>query len=160
GLDQAGWSARASAQNSAIDNSSARAVGATPAVARSGSTGTPNVLRLQRSILRRWPKAAAGARSSGPLSAPARGSRRRARRAPPDARCNFGRRDKGARCDIEQDLRLAQPLDEHREPPIGGAPRRRHQPLGDLALKHQDEAFVIPDAAEPAQEERGRDVVG
>src|SRR5947207_256415 len=32
--------------------------------ARSGSTGTPRVLRLERSILRRWPKAAAVTRSS------------------------------------------------------------------------------------------------
>ncbi len=55
---------RASAQNSGTVSSSARAVGSTPAAAHSAAGSTsPSVFRLARSILRRWPKAAAVMRS-------------------------------------------------------------------------------------------------
>src|SRR5439155_21348508 len=67
-------SARASAQNSGTDNSSAREDGMTPAAVSSGSTGMPSVLRLERNILRRWPNAAAVTRSSAGLAAGANGA--------------------------------------------------------------------------------------
>ena len=54
----------------------------------------------------------------------------------------------------------AQPLHQHRQPAVGRAARRRDEPLGDLALEHQGQAFVLADPVEPAQQQRGRDVVG
>ena len=68
--------ARARAQNSSTDSSSARAVGGTPAAAIKASVSTPSVFRLARSILRRCPKAAAVIRSSARRSAGASGAGR------------------------------------------------------------------------------------
>ena len=88
-------------------------------------------MRLVRSILRRCPNAAAVTRSSADRRAGATGSARG---------------------------RMATTL----EVTFGGGAKARpgDQALGDLSLKHQGEALVFPDPIEPAEEERGRDVIG
>src|SRR5436190_7161687 len=70
------FSAHASAQNSATESSSARAVGVTPAASSNGSGAMPSVRRLARSILRRCPNAAAVTRSSAAFGAGASGAAR------------------------------------------------------------------------------------
>ncbi len=93
-----GWStARASAQNSTTDSSSARAVGAMAAWASRDSTGTPRVLRLERSILRRWPNAAAVTRSRTGLEAAAKGLARGARRTTLEVTLGGGTKARGGR---------------------------------------------------------------
>jgi len=51
-------------------------------------------------------------------------------------------------------------LDQHRKPSIGLAARPGNQALGDLALEHQGQALIFPNPIDPADEERGGDVVG
>ena len=114
--------------------------------------------RLERSILRRWPKAAAVTRSS--VAFDAGRERRGARTDRDDARGDLGRRHEGARRHVEQDARLGQPLHQHRKPAIGFAARRRGEAQRDLALEHQGQAFVFADPVEPAEQQRRGDVVG
>src|SRR5712691_4876259 len=90
-------SARARAQKSATDSSSARAVGTMPARASRGSTGTPSVLRLERSILRRWPKAAAVTRSRTGFAAGASATGRGVRRTTLDVTFGGGTKARGGR---------------------------------------------------------------
>src|SRR6516162_3825301 len=89
-----------------------------------------------------------------------RGSERlQSRNKADDARCHLWGRDKGAGRNIEQDLRLCEPLDQHREPSVRLAARNRGQAFGDLALKHQGQALILADPLEPADQQRGGDVV-
>jgi len=76
-----------------------------------------------------------------------------------DARSHLGRRYKGAGRYIEQDARVGDPLHKYRKPAIGLAARLRDQALGDLALKHQGQAFVFPNPLQPGDQERGGNVV-
>jgi hypothetical protein len=76
------------------------------------------------------------------------------------ARCDLGWRDEGARRHVEQDARLGNPLEQYRKPSIGFAARCGNEALGDFALKHQGQALIFADLIDPADEERGGDVVG
>ena len=106
--------ARASAANASIVRSSGRAVGSMPAF--SSSASPPSVFKLWRSILRRWPKAAAVTVSRSASSAGASGSAQRLQ--PHDRRGHRGRRHKGAAVDVEQDFGLGPPPRQHRKPAI------------------------------------------
>src|SRR6185437_14716985 len=88
-------SPRANAQNSVTESSSARAVGTIPAPASSGSAGIPSDLRLDRSILRRCPNAAAVTRSSVGLSAGDSGTGRGVNRTTLDVTFGAGVKARG-----------------------------------------------------------------
>ena len=75
-----------------------------PAAASSGSGSAPSDFRLWRSILRRWPNAAAVTRSSSARSQ-ASGSARGTSSTTDEV--TFGGGTKADGCDVEQDLRLA-----------------------------------------------------
>ena len=60
---------------------------------------------------------------------------------------------------VESEMHVAQPLRHDREPPIGLAVGLGGEALGDLPLEHQGQAFVAARFVEPAQQQRGRDVV-
>ena len=78
-------------------------------------------------------------------------------------RRHLRRRHEGRGRDVEQDFRLRAPARQHREPAVGLRAGLRHDALGDLALEHQHEP-VVPGRprldGEPADQQRGRDVVG
>ena len=76
-----------------------------------------------------------------------------------NARSDPRRRHKSAGRYVEQDSHIGDPLDENRKPSVGLAARRGGQALGDLALKHQGQALVVPDLLEPPENEQGGDVV-
>ena len=120
----------------------------------------PSDFRLARSILRRWPNAAAVTRSSARRSqgrGVARGIELHHRRR------DLRRRHEGRGRDVEQDLRLRAPAGQHREAAVGLRAGLRDDALGDLALEHQHEP-VVPGrprlGGEPDDQQRGRDVVG
>ena len=50
-------------------------------------------------------------------------------------------------------------LNQNREPSVGFAARRRGQAFGHLALEHQRQAVVFGNPIEPADEQRGSDIV-
>src|SRR6516164_1988415 len=77
-----------------------------------------------------------------------------------NARRHVRGRDKGASGYVEKEPRLCEPLGHYREPSVRLAVRRRSQTLRNLALEHQRQAFVFVNAIEPAEQQRGRDVVG
>ena len=121
---------------------------------------SPSDFRLARSILRRWPKAAAVTRSSARRSQ-GRGSARGTSCTSDDVTFGGGTNADGR--DVEQDLRLRAPARQHREAAIGLRAGLGDDALGDLALEHQHEP-VVPGRprldGEPRDEQRGRDVVG
>ena len=92
------------------------------------------LLRLERSILRRWPKAAAVTRSSVVTS---QAGSRAARNELHDGRGDLGRRREGAPVDVEELARVGTPLAEDRKPAIGLAARRGDDALGHFLLEHQ-----------------------
>ena len=137
--------------------------GASARCRRLRSTGTgsgQSCFRLDRSIFRRWPNAAAVTASTagtGRRSASARGSRRTTRGN------DLRRRREGARRHVEQEFRPRPPLREHGQPAVGLRSGRRDDALRHLALEHQREARPPGRprlGGEPADEERRRDVVG
>ena len=106
--------ARVSATKPSTGTVSARAVGSIPAAASSGSGSTPSDLRLWRSILRRWPKAACVTRCSVAAIA---GEWLHARDKLDQRGRDLGRRHEGRRRDVEQDARLVrQPASTDRRP--------------------------------------------
>ena len=53
-----------------------------------------------------------------------------------------------------------QQLGVDREPAVELVPGRRHQPLGELSLEHQDGAAEKRPMQQQLEDERGRDLVG
>ena len=117
---------RASFRKASTGISSARSVGSMPAASQNGHGIGPELLRLERSIFRRWPKAAA-------VTASTRGDRHAlgigARLEPDDRRGDLGRRREGARRHLEEEFRPRPPLREHaragRTPLLPGAATMR-----------------------------------
>ena len=165
--DHASWLAStcfaaraASATKPSTGISSARAVGSMPAAASSGTdrrraiSGSPQHLAALAESGRgdAFECAAVAGQRSG-----ARDELAPATRSPSAA----ARRPTGA---ISNRIFASRaPAGEHGEPAIGLRARLRHDALGDLALEHQHQP-VVPGrprlGGEPADEQRGRDVVG
>ena len=139
---------------------SARRVGSTCAAAASRAGSAGNDFRLWRSILRRWPNAAAVTCSSRRRS---HGLRRLARYQPHHRRGDLGLRHERRGRDVEQDFGFRAPVREHAEPPVSLLVLARDDAHRHLALKHQHH-HVVPGRPrldrEPADQQRGRDVVG
>ena len=91
------------------------------------------------------------------------GQRRAARNQLDQRRRDFGRRHERGRRDVEQDARLGAPAGQHRQAAVRLRARRRGDAFRDLALEHQHQP-VEPGrprlGGQPADQERGRDVVG
>ena len=147
-------SASARAANSSMDSSSARLVSAMPAAASSPAGSPPSARRLWRSILRRWPKAAA----VDPFQQGRLGRRPAAsgeRHQLHDARGHLGRRGEGARRNIEQPRDLAAPLGRHRRAGRNPCCAAWRQPVRHLALEHQHQALEAFGCRQPAQQQGG-----
>ena len=106
---------RAIATKSSTASVSARRSGSMPSVA-SASSAPGRPFSARRSILRRWPKAAAVSRSSV-AALDALGLR--AGHDVDDRRHHLGRRHEGGAVDLHRQLRRRAPLGEHRQPAIG-----------------------------------------
>src|SRR5215469_9648012 len=89
-----------------------------------------------------------------------RGQRLGARQDRNNARGDLGGWHKGSSRHIEQDSYLGDPLGEYRQPSVGLAARPGDQTLGNLTLQHQGQALILPDLIEPAEQERGGNIVG
>ena len=114
---------------------------------------------LWRSILRRWPNAAAVRRSRTGGSMPS-GSAIGRKWTIAEATLGGGR--EGAAVDGERDPRLAPPLRGNRKPAIMLVAGARDDPLGDFALEHQGQRAPPrrPRPGQPAQQQGGADIVG
>ena len=148
--------ARASAQKPR-PTSSARMVPSIPA-AESSLAASPNDLRDERSILRRWPKAAAVTRSR---SSSGRGEPlRRAASAAPRLEATLGGGTKASAGMSNSDRTSHTPLGDHREPAIGLAsrvprPGARRPPSGTSGSWSRRQR-----RAQPADQQGRGDVVG
>ena len=128
-------SARASATNSLDAEGFGAPLGIDAQRCRAPRARPASLFRLERSILRRWPNAAA---VSSLEHLPDR--RPRAHRCGTmwtTADVDLGRRHEGRAADLHRDSRRRAPLRRDRQPAVGVAARRRDDPLGDLFLEHQ-----------------------
>ena len=92
------------------------------------------------------------------MSAGARGASRGSRWTTVDVTLGGGH--EGGRRHIEGPPRLAEPLRDHREPAVGAGAGRRDDALRDLLLEHERHGGDRIDVPQPADQERGGDVVG
>ena len=95
GMNQRLSTAFANPQNCCTVSVSARAVGSTPAASQSAIASPPRDFRLCRSILRRWPKAAAVTRSSVARLAGASGAGRGCKVTTLESTCGGGVKARG-----------------------------------------------------------------
>ena len=131
-----GLNALASAANCATSSCSGRAVGSMPAF--SSSASPPRGFRLWRSILRRWPKAAAVTVSSFFKSAGATGSGNGSSRTMEEVTEGGG--TKALRFTSNRIFACVRHGRQHRQPAIMFAAGLGGDALGDFALEHQGEA--------------------
>ena len=153
---------RERAEPRSTGSSSARTVGAMPAAASSASVSPPSDFRLARSILRRWPKAAAVTRSS--VATGSRRPGRGARHEPTTLDVTLGGGTKARGRHVEQDRRARSaiapaPTAGHRP----SLPRLRDEALGHLLLEHQGQRLNHGgqwSRSSQRDQQRRRDVVG
>ena len=141
---------------SATASSSARAVGGMPRRSRTSTGLAKALLKALRSILRRWPKAAAVTRSSGRKSARRPSGRPQLHHRGHD----LGGRNEGGGRHVEQALHRADMLGQDGQASVRLGARLGRQAVDDLLLEHQDHVGDLVGLVQPADQQRRRDVVG
>ena len=152
---------RRAGRSRATLSASPRSVGAMPAAASRGSGSAAASFRLWRSILRRWPKAAAVTAPSVLTEQAGDGCSIGANSTTAEATVGGGVKASGFTVNSRRGPRA--PLGDHRQPPVGLDAGRGDDALGHLLLEHQHHAPVPGRpglALEPADEQQRGDVVG